>query len=98
MAILFMYISGALSSPPRSAMASTASAFGMALAQMVVPSRGSTAMSTSGPSPLAPPAPNVHLAQLGAHGIDGRLVGRLLVPAPAQARRRDGCRLGHTRH
>ena len=51
MAILFMYMSGACSRPPRSEMASTASAFGIALAQMVVPSSGSTAMSTSGPSP-----------------------------------------------
>jgi hypothetical protein len=48
---LFMYMSGACSRPPRSDMASTASAFGIALAQMVVPSSGSTAMSTSGPSP-----------------------------------------------
>ena len=57
MAILFMYMSGALSSPPRSAMASTASAFGMALAQIVVPSSGSTAMSTSGPSPMPTSSP-----------------------------------------
>ena len=34
MAILSMYMSGALSRPPRSAMASTASALGIALAQM----------------------------------------------------------------
>ena len=36
--------------------------------------------------------------ELAAHGVDGRLVGRLLCPASAQARRRDRRRLGHARH
>ncbi len=47
-AILSMYVSGALSRLPLSAMAITLKAFGPPVAVMVVPSRGSRAMSTSG--------------------------------------------------
>ena len=50
-----MYTSGALSSPPSSAIASTASALGPALAVMVVPSSGSSAISMRGPVPMALP-------------------------------------------
>ena len=54
-AILSMYVSGALRRFPFSAMAMTLSAFGPPVAVMVVPSSGSSAMSTSGSS--APPRP-----------------------------------------
>src|SRR3954466_4702002 len=47
-AILSMYVSGALSRLPLSDMAITLSAFGPPVAVMVVPSSGSSAMSTSG--------------------------------------------------
>ena len=50
-AILSMYTSGAFSSPPSVAKATTASALGAPLAMMVVPSSGSRAMSILGPSP-----------------------------------------------
>ena len=46
-----MYVSGACSKPPGSEMAITATAFGRPLATGFVPSSGSTAMCTSGPSP-----------------------------------------------
>ena len=43
-------------------------------------------------------AANGELQELTAHGIDRRLVRRLFSSAPAQACRRDRCRLGHARH
>src|SRR6185295_6477547 len=43
------------------------------------------------------PALDVNLAQLMAHGVDGSLVGSLLVAAPTQSRRGDGGGLRHTR-
>src|SRR5207237_8787058 len=46
-----MYVSGACSRPPGSDTAMTAIALGRPLATGLVPSSGSTAMSTSGPSP-----------------------------------------------
>jgi hypothetical protein len=97
-------------------MASTASALGIALAQMVVPSSGSTAISTCGPSPTQllanvehrafvhlpftdhHAAFDVNLGELLAHGIDGGLVGCLLVAAAAEAGGGDGSGLGHARN
>lgn len=40
-------------------------------------------------------APDLHAAEFAAHGIDGRLVGRLLVAATTQVRRRDCRGFGH---
>ena len=89
---------------------------GMFLAHSVVPSSGSTAMSTCGPCPCADlladeqhrrfvalaladhhGAGDGQVVHLAPHGVDRRLVGRLLVAAPAQLRRRDRGALGHPR-
>ena len=50
-------MSGACSNPPRSDTASTAIAFDAPVAQRLVPSSGSTAMSTSGSAAASRPAP-----------------------------------------
>jgi hypothetical protein len=95
-------------------MAITAIAFGMFLAQSVVPSSGSSAMSTFGPGAGADlladeqhrrlvalaladhhRAVDRQLVELAPHGVDRRLVGGLLVAAPAQPRRGDRRALGH---
>src|SRR6056297_965868 len=57
MASLSMYTSGACSMDPRGPMAITVSAFGMSLAVSVVPSSGSSAMSTPGPLPVPTSSP-----------------------------------------
>jgi len=83
----------------------------MFLAHSVVPSSGSTAMSTLGPClvladeqhrrlvALALPdhdgAVDRKLVELAPHGVDRRLIGRLLVAAAAQSRRRHRGPLGH---
>ena len=87
---------------------------GIFLAQSVVPSSGSTAISTFGPccvptfSPMnsigassRSPSPITTVPSIGSlfslapHGIDGGLVGVLLIAATAQARGGDGGALGH---
>src|SRR5262249_41865388 len=81
---------------------------GMFLAQSVVPSSGSTAMSTFGPrrlptvSPMnsmgassRSPSPITIVTSLGSMLVARRLVGGLRVAAAGHARRRDRRALGH---
>jgi hypothetical protein len=80
-------------------MAMTASALGRFLAQIVVPSSGSSAMSTAGPFPLPTSSPiyrafDCETIEFLAHGVDCGLVGGFFVAAPAQSGGRDRGTLG----
>ncbi|MNN75676.1 hypothetical protein D3C81_1919940 [compost metagenome] len=56
-AIFSIYISGACNSPPRGARAITEMAFSLPSATRLVPSSGSTAISTAGPLPVPSSSP-----------------------------------------
>ena len=115
-AIFSMYVSGACRKPPSSAAAMTESEFWPPVAQIVVPSSGSSAMSILGPAARADlladvehgrlvalaladhdRAVHLDLVERRAHGVDRRLVRRLLVAAAHHVRagQRRGFRRTH---